>query len=97
MSCRAELATPPVARYAEGVAIESNKLTVAEPVPTRERSGSLPISPSAPAVLPAALKDPVDPARLVHTQLLQGPFWRRVPAYAEIDETEFLDHRWQAG
>ena len=45
---------------------------------------------------PAALKPPVDPALLDHARLLQGAFWRRVPAYAEVDEAQFLDHRWQA-
>ncbi|MEA2696884.1 MAG: lysine 2,3-aminomutase, partial [Myxococcales bacterium] len=45
---------------------------------------------------PTALKPPVDPATLRHTQLLEGPFWRKLPAYAEISEAEFLDHRWQA-
>ncbi|HVR63368.1 MAG TPA: KamA family radical SAM protein [Polyangia bacterium] len=48
------------------------------------------------AAPPPALKPPVDPATLQHAQLLEGPFWRRVPAYAEITESEFLDHRWQA-
>ncbi len=52
-------------------------------------------SPSVPPV-PAALKDPVDLASLAHLQLLHGPFWRHIPAYADISETEFLDHRWQA-
>jgi lysine 2,3-aminomutase len=31
-----------------------------------------------------------------HKDLLDGPFWRRVPAYAQVSEAEFLDHRWQA-
>jgi lysine 2,3-aminomutase len=50
----------------------------------------------SPTGLPPALKPPVDPASLVHRQLLDGPFWRRIPAYAEISDAEFLDHRWQA-
>ncbi|HXI58633.1 MAG TPA: KamA family radical SAM protein [Polyangia bacterium] len=45
---------------------------------------------------PTALKPPVDPATLRHTRLLEGPFWRKLPAYAEVSEAEFLDHRWQA-
>ncbi|HTA20131.1 MAG TPA: KamA family radical SAM protein, partial [Polyangia bacterium] len=50
-----------------------------------------------PLVEPApALKPPVDPATLTHRDLLGGPFWRRVPAYAAVTEEEFLDHRWQA-
>src|SRR4051794_39137321 len=43
-----------------------------------------------------ALKPPVDPATLTHRQVLRGPFWQRIPAYAEVTEAEFLDHRWQA-
>ena len=34
----------------------------------------------------AALKPPVDPATLLHGQLRSGPFWQRVPAYANVDE-----------
>ncbi len=49
------------------------------------------VSPPVPA-----RKPPVDPATLVHTQLLNGPFWQRVPAYAQVTEAEFLDHGWQA-
>ena len=45
---------------------------------------------------PPAGKPPVDPATLHHTRLLDGAFWRKVPAYGQISETEFLDHRWQA-
>src|SRR5262252_3896796 len=51
---------------------------------------------SAPPAPPPALKAPVDPATLLHTRLLDGPFWQRVPAYAAIGEAEFLDHKWQA-
>ena len=46
--------------------------------------------------LAPTLKPPVDPATLTHRDLLGGDFWRRIPAYAAISETEFLDHRWQA-
>src|SRR5881296_1878823 len=31
-----------------------------------------------------------------HRQLLDGPFWQRIPAYAGVSEAEFLDPRWQA-
>lgn len=40
-------------------------------------------------------KPPADLATLGHRQLLEGEFWRRIPAYADIDEATFLDHRWQ--
>src|SRR5688572_3887524 len=45
---------------------------------------------------PAALKPPVEPAALAHRDLLTGEFWRRIPAYAQVSEAEFLDHKWQA-
>ena len=32
---------------------------------------------------------------LAHRDLLTGPFWQRLPAFAEVDEATFLDHRWQ--
>ena len=31
-----------------------------------------------------------------HRQLLEGDFWRHIPAYREVDEATFLDHRFQA-
>jgi lysine 2,3-aminomutase len=43
-----------------------------------------------------ARKAPVDPATLTHRDLESGEFWRRIPAYAEVSEADFLDHRWQA-
>ncbi|MEM9190342.1 MAG: KamA family radical SAM protein [Myxococcota bacterium] len=46
--------------------------------------------------------DAVDHARpkvpeeqLTHRQLRSGDFWRRIPAFADVSEAEFLDHRWQ--
>jgi lysine 2,3-aminomutase len=42
------------------------------------------------------LKPPVEPAALAHRDLLEGPFWQRIPAYAGIDEATFLDWGWQA-
>jgi lysine 2,3-aminomutase len=32
---------------------------------------------------------------LEHRNLLDGDFWRRIPAFAGVSEEEFLDHRWQ--
>ncbi len=43
-----------------------------------------------------ALKPPVDESSLVHRQLLRGEFWRRIPAWREVGEAQFLDHKWQA-
>lgn len=42
------------------------------------------------------LKPPVDPATLLHTSMQEAPDWRRIPAYADVTEEQFLDHRWQA-
>src|SRR5689334_9080081 len=42
------------------------------------------------------LKPHVDPSTLHHRQLLDGPFWQKIPAYREVDEATFLDHQWQA-
>jgi lysine 2,3-aminomutase len=52
--------------------------------------------PVAPVESTPARKPPVDPATLTHRDLLSGPFWQKIPAYAAITEAEFLDHRWQA-
>ncbi|MBX3206410.1 MAG: KamA family radical SAM protein [Labilithrix sp.] len=41
-------------------------------------------------------KPPVDPSTLAYRDLLRGPFWRKIPAYAEVTEEQFLDHAWQA-
>src|SRR5262249_56018977 len=42
------------------------------------------------------LKPPVDPATLVHKTMLEAPDFRRIPAYAEVTDEQFLDHKWQA-
>src|SRR5437016_2969022 len=44
----------------------------------------------------AALKPAVDPKSLAHAELLEGPFWQRIPAYRAVSEAQFLDHHWQA-
>lgn len=61
-----------------------------------EHNGSTHLPIFSPADAPAALKPPVDPATLLHRQLRQGRFWSHIPTYANIDETTFNDHRWQA-
>lgn len=42
------------------------------------------------------IKPRVDPSTLHHRQLLDGPFWQKIPAYRNVDEATFLDHQWQA-
>src|SRR5262245_34786268 len=42
------------------------------------------------------LKPLVDSSTLLHRQLLDGPFWQRIPAYRSVDEATFRDHSWQA-
>jgi lysine 2,3-aminomutase len=42
------------------------------------------------------VKAPIDEATLVHKQVLRGAFWQKIPAYANVTEAEFLDHKWQA-
>lgn len=44
---------------------------------------------------PPSRKPPADPAALDHRHLRDGPFWRSIPAYAQVDEATFLDHIWQ--
>src|SRR5579871_6137119 len=48
------------------------------------------------AAAPPALKPPVDLLTMAHRDLLGGEFWRRIPAYADVPASEFLDHKWQA-
>lgn len=42
------------------------------------------------------LKPPVDPASLRHMQLPEMPDFRRIPAYADVTDEQFMDHRWQS-
>jgi len=53
---------------------------------------SLPIADST----AGRVKPSVDPATLNHRDLLEGDFWRAIPAYQNVDEATFLDHRWQS-
>jgi lysine 2,3-aminomutase len=53
-------------------------------------------SPASDAADIRHLKPPVDPATLSHRELLDGPFWQKVPAYRDVDEATFLDWSWQA-
>ena len=54
----------------------------------------LPVVPAT--ELPQALKPPVDPATLTHRQLRRDRFWAHIPAYAQVDEATFADHKWQS-
>jgi lysine 2,3-aminomutase len=55
----------------------------------------LKVVPATPSEPPRTVRAAVDPATLLHRQLLEGDFWRRIPAYREVTEAEFLDHKWQ--
>lgn len=46
--------------------------------------------------LPMALKPPVDEKSLAHKHVLRGPFWQKIPAYKDVSEEQFLDHKWQS-
>jgi lysine 2,3-aminomutase len=41
-------------------------------------------------------KPPVPIDELDHKSLLGGEFWRKLQPYAQVDESVFLDHSWQA-
>ncbi len=56
----------------------------------------IPAAPPRPAPKPAPARPPVDERTLGHRDLLDGPFWQAIPAYREVDEAQFLDHKWQA-
>jgi lysine 2,3-aminomutase len=53
-------------------------------------------SPNDTTPQPGALKPPVDPATLIHKSLAEAPDFRRIPAYANVSDEQFLDHHWQA-
>ena len=46
--------------------------------------------------LVAPVRPPVDARSLRHRDLLDGPFWHAIPAYQDVDQATFLDHKWQA-
>jgi lysine 2,3-aminomutase len=51
-----------------------------------------PIGLRSPDAEPITHRKPhVDPSTLHHRQLLDGPFWQRIPAYRGIDEATFYD------
>jgi lysine 2,3-aminomutase len=42
------------------------------------------------------LKPKVESSALSHRNLRRGPFWQKIPAYANVSEATFLDHTWQS-
>ena len=67
-------------------------------MPQRRRSGKVERMSVANAGKPIEIrphKPAADEAQLQHKRLLSGPFWQRIPAYREVDEATFLDHRFQ--
>ncbi|MSQ84866.1 MAG: hypothetical protein EXR77_18665, partial [Myxococcales bacterium] len=59
---------------------------------------SAPIERAVTAFVPQegrTVKPPVNPALLRHRELDEGEFWRKIPAYRDIDTATFLDYRWQ--
>lgn len=55
----------------------------------------MPARPALPNT-PHARKPPAVPPALDHRTLLDGPFWQKIPAWRNVDDKTFLDHRWQA-
>lgn len=51
--------------------------------------------PSLP-ILGAPRLRPAEHGGLAHRALLEGEFWRSLPAYANVSTEQFLDHTWQA-
>ena len=60
--------------------------------PATSTKVSLPVAGAA----SPRVKPPVDPSALAHRDLRSGDFWRRIPAWKDVDEATFLDHKWQA-
>jgi lysine 2,3-aminomutase len=42
------------------------------------------------------LKPKAESSALSHRNLRRGPFWQKIPAYANVSEGTFLDHAWQS-
>ncbi len=42
-----------------------------------------------------SLLDATAPRPFRHRELLEGEFWRHIPAYADVDTETFLDYKWQ--
>jgi lysine 2,3-aminomutase len=57
---------------------------------------SLPVLNVSEAQVPAHKKPPVAAEELAHRTLLERPDWRRIPAYKDVTDEQFMDHNWQA-
>ncbi len=55
---------------------------------------ALKVLPNEPLIV--AKRPSVAAASLSYRDLLRGPFWQKIPAYANVTEEQFLDHNWQA-
>jgi hypothetical protein len=53
------------------------------------------MQPLADVEIPEPLKDPVEPDDLDHRRFRATAFWKKVPAFANVDVEEFLDYRFQ--
>lgn len=53
------------------------------------------MQPLADVEIPEPLKDPVEPDDLEHRRFKATAFWKKVPAFADVDVEEFLDYRFQ--
>jgi len=51
---------------------------------------------SLPVVATGVFHTPQPVYTTAYKELREGTFWQHIPAYAEIGEDQFLDHRWQA-
>ncbi len=62
--------------------------------PTPGEKASLPVvEQGAPE---RRIKPPAPPEALAHRDVVGGEWWKKIPAYADVDEATFIDHKWQA-
>ena len=64
------------------------------PIPTETEKVSV-LDRIAAIDVPPALKPAIDPASLIHRDLLGGEFWKRIPAFSQVSEAEFLETTYQ--
>ncbi len=72
--------------------VEISKATVVTEEDDAEPPG---IEASLATAAAAAAATPAEDAH-VHRRLLEGDFWRLIPAYRDVGEATFLDHHWQS-